>query len=474
MTQRIPPDYNANRILSQEIKQQQAKQIQQVEEIDADQQRARNKFQQIMEDAEEEPAPTSELPSPFESNFYLAQSRSNAPNQFNLNETPSPEYSPPPDVNTLSPAQEDSLSDEDLPQSQDFWEQVDLPDQLPNQNLQLVEMEPRKAQAKKEPAASKESKVSKKLSHGKQEPALEEEKPFPGKRGSVLEKKESFHGKRTEPKREPSKKELPPEKNLEPSPFGPPGKAVKETTSKHKSTGTLKKEEEERHPPQAKYWAQEMPAGTSAQSAEMKGEKKVSGSRPSPSMKKGTEKSPPKPFAPVLKQVKEKEEKEEGKREQKKPVEIELTPPSLQALPEGIHEVASSAATSAAPYLRPQIIPIFYQMVGTIMMMSKQGVSTTEILLNNPAFAGSKFFGASIEIVKYATAPDSLNIRLSGSNEAVTAFNQNIPGLMAAFQTGNFRFRIGRIDAVYSAEKPVFRRKEKDEDTKGGTNEASQ
>jgi hypothetical protein len=110
-------------------------------------------------------------------------------------------------------------------------------------------------------------------------------------------------------------------------------------------------------------------------------------------------------------------------------------------------------------------------MVGTIFIMTTQGISTTEIHLNNPAFAGSKFFGASIEIIKYSSAPDSLNIRLNGSNEAVvTAFNQNIPGLLAAFQTGRFRFRIGRIDAGYAAERPVLHRKE-EKDRGDGSNE---
>jgi hypothetical protein len=107
-------------------------------------------------------------------------------------------------------------------------------------------------------------------------------------------------------------------------------------------------------------------------------------------------------------------------------------------------------------------------MVGTILVMTNQGISTTEILLNNPAFAGSKFFGASIEIIKYSSAPDSLNIRLSGSNEAVTAFNQSIPGLMAAFQTGGFQFRIGRIEATYAIDRPAFHRKEERQGNNSG------
>ncbi|HEY4255281.1 MAG TPA: hypothetical protein VGM34_02915, partial [Chlamydiales bacterium] len=113
--------------------------------------------------------------------------------------------------------------------------------------------------------------------------------------------------------------------------------------------------------------------------------------------------------------------------------------------------------------LSPEVLPLFYQMVGSIMVMTnyQPGVNKTEVLLNSPAFARSKFYGATIEIVKYASAPDSLNIRLTGSNEAVAAFRQNVPSLLAAFQQGNFQFKIGRLEAHYATEKPVFQRKEK-------------
>lgn len=96
-----------------------------------------------------------------------------------------------------------------------------------------------------------------------------------------------------------------------------------------------------------------------------------------------------------------------------------------------------------------------------VMVHYQSGISKTEITLNSPAFARSKFFGAKIELTRYSTAPDSFNIRLTGSQEAVTAFRQNIPQLTAALQKGNFDFRVGRLEAHYSAEKPVFHRKEK-------------
>ena len=105
-------------------------------------------------------------------------------------------------------------------------------------------------------------------------------------------------------------------------------------------------------------------------------------------------------------------------------------------------------------------------MIGTIMIMAKpSGVSRTEFLLNNPAFSTSKFYGASIEITRFSTAPGAFNIRLTGNTEAVNAFNQSIPGLMAAFHNGNFNFKINRIEAEHSIEKPMFHRKESGKDS---------
>jgi len=153
-----------------------------------------------------------------------------------------------------------------------------------------------------------------------------------------------------------------------------------------------------------------------------------------------------------------------SKDEKKNEKEIEVKSPSTQPLPVEIIPIATAATANAMPYLKPETLALFYQMVGTIHIMAKpSGVTRTEIILNANNYAQSKFYGASIILEKYASAPDSFNIRLTGSNEAVAAFNQNIPSLMKAFQKGNFSFRVGRIEAEYKSEKSTFRRKEKKE-----------
>ena len=162
---------------------------------------------------------------------------------------------------------------------------------------------------------------------------------------------------------------------------------------------------------------------------------------------------------------KDKSSSDEKEEKDKKPVKtIEIEPSILANMPSSIVQQVEATCYSSIPYINPQIEAVFFQMVGNIYIMNVKGVSTTEFILNSPAFANSRFFGATISIEKYATAPDSLNIRLSGPNQAVKAFNENLTNLYAAFQNGNFSFRIGRISAEYSYEKPLFHRKSKTKD----------
>lgn len=144
-----------------------------------------------------------------------------------------------------------------------------------------------------------------------------------------------------------------------------------------------------------------------------------------------------------------------------------MSSPSAQMLPAPIDAAAQNAVQRVAPYLSPEVAPLFYQMVGSILVMTTPpGISRTEVVLNAENFRSSVFFGSTITIEKYATAPDSLNIRLSGSPEAVARFQASIPTLSAAFERGNFKFRVGRLDAEYKTDRPLFRRKERGD--KGG------
>ncbi len=131
-------------------------------------------------------------------------------------------------------------------------------------------------------------------------------------------------------------------------------------------------------------------------------------------------------------------------------------------IPPDIAQIAHEAANDLKVSLTSEVPPVFEQMVGQILVMnSKEGIMQTEILLNNPEMEGSVFYGSKIVLEKYSTAPDSFNIKLTGNPEAVAMFNGNIDILMETFSRGNFNFRIGRIEAAYETERPLFRRKER-------------
>jgi hypothetical protein len=391
------PDANRSQSVDSKTQRESAQKIEKVREVDPDEQarqRRRDQFQAMMSDNDDtDTAP--HVPSPFETQFYSTDDSEQSSQFSNLKDAavPSPQYSPPPTLK--APNLENMGTNTDLPQSDEFWSNVELPDQ---------------------PIAKPTYKDA-----------------ADGKTGAT--------GKKTG-------------KTIEPSPFGVPGKPVAKTelsgTSKSEKgrvqTGSKKEPDAT---PTGRFWNPE----TQPFDAKITPPKESN-----PFAEKGKSSAAP----PV--------EGEQGFKDKKKKSEdpfLDQVVPTLSSattpLPGDIQTAAQQAVTVASPYLSPEVLPLFYQMVGSIMVMTnyQPGVSKTEVLLNSPAFARSKFYGATLEIVKYASAPDSLNIRLTGSNEAVMAFRQNMPSLLAAFQQSNFQFKIGRLEAHYAPEKPVFHRKEK-------------
>jgi hypothetical protein len=155
----------------------------------------------------------------------------------------------------------------------------------------------------------------------------------------------------------------------------------------------------------------------------------------------------------------------EGKEEKK----VEETPIEMGGIAmAGPTGEALGAATSPTPeflpsyaHLHPQVMEIFDRMVGVMTVMSMSGMTETVITLNAPQFASSVFFGSQIIIQEFSTAPQAFNIQLNGTPQAVTLFQDNVNDLLAAFQAGNYNFRINRLETGYLTERPLFKRKEK-------------
>lgn len=364
----------------------------------------RTRRQKFQSFMEDEEEAPPKAPSPFETSFYEAPQKQTQPEQV-----PSLGGSelPPPIMPTSDESNEpESSYDSPLPQSPHFWTDVDDPVQ------------------KKAPEHSFENKeTAQKKPLTKAEKELLEKDLLEGKHLTKEEKKELLEKEKD--KKVVSQGKLPEE--MIQRPISLPKDEKEESFDKEIALKGKRKKEE-----------------TLAVAKHLEGEKEV--------------------------QKAKKEEKEEEHRDKRKEDEAsEVIGPLTSSLPGHIIPMAEAATVQASPYISKEISPLFFHMVGTIqVMVSPSDVSRTEIELTSPNFANSPFYGTKITIERYSIAPDSFNIRLTGSNQAVTLFNKNIPNLYTAFQKGNFDFRIGRIDAEYTAERPVFRRKSRGESDFGG------
>ena len=483
--------------------------VQKVKEVDPDEQsRKRNKrlaAQMGDEDVPEDLNGPQRVASPFETSFYKdkpSSFKSSAP-QGSLRGSkadtpvPSPAYSPPPSIDSpLPPPRSDDRSAMQLPNSDQFWEDIDLPDQPPptQQNFRETrKSQERTPQDDKRPERPDERK-RKSAAPEKEKEKTKKREPSPfGVPGKPVEEESSFMPVPMKKKRDdeisPDLEGLieAPTEEEELSPFGKPPEEIDDSFWQAPIPKEKKKTAKETEPspfipkdpslnektarPKEKRGSPFIPDSTPEQLAPPVAPPKEKGEQRVPTLNKNGEELPTGSlFAPIERSGEKEGGGGGGKQRGSDRGHIEIVQPSLPQLPTSVQPMAQAAATQATPYLTPDSMSLYYQMVGMIYVMTApNGISRTEVVLNAPAFANSKFFGSTITIEKYATAPDSLNIRLTGSNEAVQAFNQNISSLVAAFENGQFKFKIGRIDTAYSIDKPVYRRKERNGDNDSGS-----
>lgn len=156
---------------------------------------------------------------------------------------------------------------------------------------------------------------------------------------------------------------------------------------------------------------------------------------------------------------KKKDKKEDGTKEEKKPVQAHL----LSLTPD-VENTAYQATKSLSSYIDPKVETLFQNMVGAVIQTTKKGVSKTEFLLNQPNLKNSQFYGSKITLTKYSSSPSSYNIFLSTpSAKALTQFTNGLASLKTAFIQGNFDFKVGRLEAHYKSDRKegfLFRRKE--------------
>jgi hypothetical protein len=136
--------------------------------------------------------------------------------------------------------------------------------------------------------------------------------------------------------------------------------------------------------------------------------------------------------------------------------------------------VPSNFATAPILHpLSPEIELIFEKMASSMIVMSSSGEVETTLFLDNP---NSIFYGTTITIREFSTAPKAFNVEITSFTPAIQAIESSKNDLLSAFQNGNFNFSIHRLETfIQSEERPVFHRKESSDgdnrERKGGREE---
>lgn len=506
---RMPPRQQPHEVKAMREELSSKGKVEKVREVDPDEETRKKKFLQYYKGLDEE-SPQEEKPSPFDmySGKKMGSEQTPRPSpassftDIENGMIPSPSYSPPPNVNSSLEAEQEESGETSLPQSKEFWDGYGLPDEPvtteqnfqetsgTSQNFKSISEEKKRALQEKGPISQHE-KRSKEIKKKEEEVLLADMKKTKKEKQTLmahdkLTKKEEMLSSNQDKKAKKGDEipiaRMPVEPGSEktegkdqrkkmsenPSLFGLPGKP-NENSFRTNDSLALKGRKGEELKGASQHIERTLPPSPFEEPPSLPTSRsKEASTRITPTTKhkeKQKEESPfnPQEIAPAFIKSQEREEGEHSRNPNNKILEIEA--PSLPQFPSSIEPMATVATAQASSYLNPATVALFYQMVGSMYIMGgTAGINRTEVILNNPAFANSKFYGSTITIEKYATAPDSFNIRLSGSQEAVTNFRENIPSLLTAFQNGNLPFRVGRLDVEYTLDRPVFRRKGKEED----------
>ena len=148
-----------------------------------------------------------------------------------------------------------------------------------------------------------------------------------------------------------------------------------------------------------------------------------------------------------------------------------IEPPLAQEAPAARGPLLPLPNQSPVPYMQlsPAILELFERMVGAMVIMNTSGIKETVIHLNMPQMANSVFYGSEIIIREYSSAPKEFNIQLMGTAQATEQFQSKINALYNAFHTGNFDFKVHRIEtgirpeSIKRKESPADKRDSKEE-----------
>lgn len=173
---------------------------------------------------------------------------------------------------------------------------------------------------------------------------------------------------------------------------------------------------------------------------------------------------------------KEEEKKEQKIQEVDNTQSALMTPQEIQAPINQPPQAPEPAAP--ASYLSPEVHELFQTMIGLVMVkqITNEGGPATEmeISLNNPEYQKSKFFGLTIKITEFKSAPGSYNIELMGSGDQTKILQEQSRKLISALNDNRYSlpFTVNRLDVSLRKDDKEFLFKRK-ESVKGDSNDAS-
>ncbi len=120
-----------------------------------------------------------------------------------------------------------------------------------------------------------------------------------------------------------------------------------------------------------------------------------------------------------------------------------------------LDQISSAGKALPSSPIEPsvQITQLFEKMIRSLIHIDQKGIAETTIELTSEAFSSSVFYGATITITEYSTAPMVFNVRLTASVEGLALFQAHASELSAALQKGNFGFGIHRLDTELQDER---------------------
>jgi len=98
---------------------------------------------------------------------------------------------------------------------------------------------------------------------------------------------------------------------------------------------------------------------------------------------------------------------------------------------------------------QPSLPLVMEKMVGTLILMHCTGETHTTLVLDQPQFSNSPFFGTQITIKEFTAAPKTFNIEISSNQAALLSIQKGSEQLLSLFKKGDFGFSVHRLD-LYS------------------------